>query len=58
MLAEPHPLPPCPTCGATRTRVAEDVSDEVVVLACGACDATWAERRDDPEDLSQMTSTP
>ncbi|CAN5116089.1 hypothetical protein BH23ACT9_BH23ACT9_30560 [soil metagenome] len=42
----PDPLPVCPTCGADRTRVAEDVSDEVTVLACGDCDATWAVRLD------------
>ena len=42
----PGPLPPCPVCSAPDTRIAEDVSDEVTVLACDACAATWAVRLD------------
>ncbi|MGI9016859.1 MAG: hypothetical protein ACR2HR_07120 [Euzebya sp.] len=38
--------PPCPSCGARQSRVAEDVSDEVTVFACDACEATWAQRRE------------
>lgn len=46
MAVPPDPLPPCPVCGADRTAVAEDVSDEVTVLECGACAATWGVRSD------------
>ncbi|MGH3665946.1 MAG: hypothetical protein ACRDU8_07655 [Egibacteraceae bacterium] len=35
----------CPMCGAADSTVAEDVSDQVIVFACAACDATWADRR-------------
>ncbi len=37
-------MPPCPVCGADRTGVTEDVSDEVTVYGCSACDASWAVR--------------
>ncbi|WP_370327470.1 hypothetical protein [Euzebya sp.] len=42
----PDPLPACPVCADGGTRIAEDVSDEVTVLACDACGQTWAHRRD------------